>query len=334
MTDHLPKLPRRQFLALAAGGIVLPTVSTTARAEAFPTRPVTMIVPFVAGGPADVFGRIMAAAMAQQLGQSVIIENVGGAAGTVATGRVVRAAPDGYTLLVTPGLSTQVINPAIYDLPFDTVKDFVPVALLTSISNIIVAKKTVPADDLKGLIAWLKANPSALQATSGVGSVGHVAGVLFQKETGTKYNFIPYHGLAPALQDLIAGRVDLMIDVPLNSMPYVRDGTLKAYAVFAKKRMAFAPDIPTADEAGVPGLYVPNWYAIYAPKDTPAGIVDKLSTAAMAAVADPAVRKHLADLGHEIFPPEQQTPAGLDALQAADIAKWWPVIKAANIKGE
>lgn len=294
-----------------------------------------MIVPFAAGGPADVFGRIIADRMRQALGQPVIIEDVAGAAGTIATTKVAHATPDGYTLIIGPGLGTHVINAAIYNLPYDVVNDFQPIALLTTTPNVITARGTFPASDLKGLIAWLKANPDkALQGTSGVGSIGHLAGVLLQKETATRFKFIPYRGLGPALQDLVAGRVDLMIDLPLNSLPYVRAGTLKAYAVLAPSRMTLAPEIPTVDEAGAPGLYVTGWYSIYGPKGIPPDVVAKLNTAVVETLGDPAIRKRLVELGHEVVPREQQTPDALRARQKMDIAKWWPIIKTANIKPE
>jgi tripartite-type tricarboxylate transporter receptor subunit TctC len=318
---------------MIAGALLL--VPGIARPESFPSRPITMIVPFAAGGPADVFGRIIAERMQRALGRPVIIENLPGAAGTIATSKVARAAPDGYTLIIGPGLSTHVINPAIYNLPYNVVTDFQPIALLTTTPNVIVANKAVPANDLKGLIAWLKANPdSALQGTSGVGSIGHLAGVLFQKETETQYKFIPYRGLGPALQDLLADRVNLVIDLPLNSLPYVRAGNLKAYAVLSNSRMTLAPDIPTVDEAGVPGLHLVGWYSIYGPKRIPKEVVTKLNAAAMETLADPAVANRLAELGHDIVPREQQTPEALAALQKADIDKWWPIIKAAGIKAE
>src|SRR3984893_350647 len=212
-------LPRRRLLWLAAGGAVLPALSGTARAQAFPTRPVSMIVPFAAGGPADVVARIVAERMQRSRGQSVVIENVAGAAGSIGAGRVAHATADGYTLLIGPGLSTTVINPAISPLDYDTVTDFAPVGLLCFVPNLLVSRQDVPAADLKGLVAWLKANPDRAQGTSGVGSLGHLAGILFQKATGTSYQFIPYRGLGPAMQDLVAGRVDLMIDVPINSLP-------------------------------------------------------------------------------------------------------------------
>ena len=325
---------RRSLLHLIAiaGGSLAPLV---ARAESYPSRPISMIVPFAAGGPADVFGRIIAQRMHKALGQPVTIENLPGAAGTIATGKVVHAAPDGYTLLIGPGFSTHVINPAIYNLPYDAVADFEPIALLTTTPNVIVANKTVPANDLKQFIAWLKAKPDrATQGTSGVGSIGHLAGVLFQKETGTHYRFIPYRGLGPALQDLLADRVNLVIDLPLNSLPYVRAGTLKAFAVLSPTRMALAPDIPTVDEAGVPGLHLLGWYSIFGPKGIPKEVITKLNAAARQTLADPAVAKRLTELGHDVVPREQQTPEALTALQKADIEKWWPIIKTAGIKAE
>jgi tripartite-type tricarboxylate transporter receptor subunit TctC len=250
-------------------------------------------------------------------------------------GKVAHATPDGYTLLIGPGFSTHVINPAIYDLSYDATNDFEPIAMLTTTPNIIVANKGVPADDLKSLVAWLQANPDhALQGTSGVGSIGHLAGVLFQKETGTQYKFVPYRGLGPALQDLLAGRVDLVIDLQLSSLPYVRAGALKAYAVLSPDRMTLAPDIPTVDEAGVPGLHLVGWYSIYGPKDISKEVIVSLNRAVMDTLADPALRKRLTELGHEIVPRDQQTPAALRARQKADTDKWWPIIKAAGIKAE
>ncbi|HWX61712.1 tripartite tricarboxylate transporter substrate-binding protein [Bradyrhizobium sp.] len=329
------KLLRRQVLLLAAGAATLSVASRTAGAQTYPSRPITMVVPFAAGGPADVVGRIIAERMRASLGQPIIIENVTGAAGTIGTGRVARASPDGYTLSIGPGSSTHVINGAIYTLPYDVLNDFEPIALLSNIPHIIVANKAVPADDLKGLIGWLKANPdSASQGTSGVGSVGHIVGVFFQKETGTRFYFVPYRGLAPAMQDLLAGRVDMMIDLPLNSLPHVRAGTIKAYAVTARTRLAAAPDIPTVDQAGLPGFYSSTWYSIYAPRRTSKDIVGKLNAAVVDVLADPAMRSRFIELGHEIVPREQQTPEALGDLQKAEIEKWWSILKTANIKGE
>jgi tripartite-type tricarboxylate transporter receptor subunit TctC len=323
---------RRSLLRLIAiaGGSLVPL---RAKAESYPSRPITMIVPFAAGGPADAFGRIIAERMQRALGQPVIIEDVPGAAGTIATAKVAHASQDGYTLLIGPGFALAVINPAIYGQ--SVVADLEPVAMLSAPVNVIVGRKSLPADNLGGLITWLKSNPDqALQGTSGVGSFGHLAGVLFQKETGTKYKFVPYRGLGPALQDLLAGRVDLMIDVLLNSLQYIRAGSLKAYAVLSEARVAIAPNIPTVREAGLPSLNVPAWYAIFAPKGTPKEIVGRLNGAVIETLADPVLAKHLAQLGHEIVPRDQQTSEALAAQQRADQDKWWPIIKAAGIKAE
>lgn len=330
------ELRRRRFLQLLVSGVGLPVAATTVRAQDFPARPITMVVPFAAGGPADAFARVIAAGMQKSLGgRSVIIENVAGAAGTIGAGRVAHATPDGYTLLIGPGLSTNVINPVIYKLDYDPSKDLAPVGLLCFVPNMIVSKKDVPADDLKGFVAWLKANPNkALQGTSGVGSLGQLAGVLFQKITGTSYQFVPYRGLGPALQDLIAGRVDLMIDVPLNPLPYVRDGKLKAYALLSARRIEIAPEIPTADEAGVPGLHIENWYSVFAPKGTPAPVIAKLNAALVETLADPALRSHLTNLSFIVAPPAQQSPEALATLVKTETVKWDPIIKAADIKPE
>jgi tripartite-type tricarboxylate transporter receptor subunit TctC len=326
---------RREFLQSAMGLALFPTLVSGAQAQSYPSRPITMIVPFAAGGPTDVTARIIADRMRLTLRQPVIIENMAGAAGTIGTGKVAHAPPDGYTLTFGPGFSTHVINGAIYSLTYDVRGDFEPVALVSRFSHLIVARKSFPADDLNGLIGWLKANPGkALQATSGVGSATHVIGVLFQKETGTAFGFVPYRGLAPAMQDLIAGRVDLMIDSPVDCLPQVRSGAIKAYAVTAKERLAAAPDIPTVDEAGLPGFHAANWYSIYTSKGTPAEIIAKLNAAVVETLADPAVRQRLAELGHEIVPREQQTPDALRALQKSETEKWWPIIKTANIKGD
>jgi tripartite-type tricarboxylate transporter receptor subunit TctC len=323
-------------LALATAALVVSlAIGDVCRAQTFPARPVTMIVPFAAGGPADVIARVLAERMRASLGQPVVIENVAGAAGTIATGRVARATPDGYTLSIGPGSSTHMINGAIYALSYDVVKDFEPVALLSDFPQLIVARKAMPADDLKGFIAWLKANPDqASQGTSGVGSAGHVAGAFFQKETGTRFRYVPYRGLGPALQGLLAGEVDMVIDVPTNSLPHVRAGTIKAYAVTASRRLTAAPDIPTVDEAGLPGFYASVWNAIFAPKGTPREVVGGLNAAIREALADPVLRRRFAELGQDIVAPDQQSPEALGALQKAEIEKWWPILKAANIKGE
>ena len=279
--------------------------------------------------------RIVAERMRSSLGQTVIIENVTGANGKLGTGRVARATPDGYTLAFGVSFSTHVVNGAIYALPYDVINDFEPVALVADAPQLILAKKAMPANDLKELIAWLKANPDkASLGHTGAGSPAHVAGILFQKQTGTRFQFVPYRGAGPAMQDLIAGHIDLMFVDADIALAHVRAGSIKAYAVTAKNRLAAAPDIPTVDEAGLPGFYVSPWFAFWAPKGTPKDVIAKLNAAVVDALADTAVRQRLADLGQEIFPREQQTPEALGAFHKAEIEKWWPIIKEASIKVE
>jgi tripartite-type tricarboxylate transporter receptor subunit TctC len=293
-----------------------------------------MVVPFAAGGPTDAIGRMMAERMRTSLGQPVVIENVTGATGSIGVGRVARAAPDGYTLVVG-NWNTHVTNGATYPLQYDLLNDFEPVSLFANGPLLIVAKKAMPANDLKGFLAWLNANPDkATEGHAGIGSAGHIGGIFLQKETGTRFGFAPYRGGAPAMQDLVAGHIDFLFSDGGTSLPYVRSGQIKAYAVAAKARLAFAPDIPTADEAGLPGYYVSNWTALWVPKGTPKDIIAKLNGAVADALADANVRSRLVDLGQEIFPRDQQTPEALGAFHKAEIEKWWPIIKAANIKGE
>ena len=328
------KLRRRSFLRLAAGAAALPAVSRMATAQNYPSRQVTMIVPFAAGGPADTVARVMAERMRASLGQTVVIENVAGAGGSIGVGRIARAAPDGYTFGM--GISsTQVVNPVIYSLPYDVQTDFEPITLIASNPHFIVAKKANPANDLKEFIAWLKANPDkATAGTAGNGSPPHIGAVFFQNLTGTRFGFVPYRGGGPAMQDLVAGQIDLMIDAPATVLPQLRAGTIKVHALAAKARLASAPDVPTTDEAGLPGFHFSAWFAFLAPKGTPQPIIDRLNAAAVESLADSGVRAKLAEFGLEVFPRQQQTPQAVTALQTAEIETWWPIIKAAKIKGD
>jgi tripartite-type tricarboxylate transporter receptor subunit TctC len=322
----------RAFLALVCA--MLAGVGAAA-AQPYPSRPVVMVVPYGAGGPTDTVARILGEGMRTSLGQQVVIENVTGASGTIGVGRVVRAAPDGYTVSIG-NWSTHVVNGAIFALQYDLLKDLEPVARLSSNPYVVVGRKGLPAADLKELVAWLKANPdSATEGTAGPGSGQHVSGVYFQSITGARFKFVPYRaGSSEIMRDLVGGHIDLSFDQAITALPYVRNGDVKAYAVTASTRLAAAPDIPTVDEAGAPGLYISTWNGLWVPKGTPPDAINRLSAAAMDALADPAVRQRLGDLGQEIPPREQQTVDALGAHHRAEIAKWWPIIKAANIRIE
>jgi len=331
----MKKLPRRQFLQLVAGAAAVSAAWRIASAQAYPSRPITIVVPSGAGGPSDVIVRIVAERMRSSLGQPIVIENVTGANGNLGTGRVARAMPDGYTLAFSVSFSTHVVNGAIYALPYDVINDFEPIALVADAPQVILAKKAMPANDLKELTAWLMANPDkASLGHIGPGSPAHVAGILFQKQTGTRFQFVTYRSAGQAMQDMIAGHIDLMFVNPNIALEHVRAGSIKAYAVTAKNRMAAASNIPTVDEAGLPGLHVSLWNALWAPKGTPKDIVAKLNAAVVESLADPTMRKRLTDLGQDIPPRDQQTPEALNAYHKAEVEKWWPIIKAANIKVE
>jgi tripartite-type tricarboxylate transporter receptor subunit TctC len=305
-----------------------------AYAQTYPARSVAMVVPFSAGGPTDTIARIVAERMSRALGQTVVVENTTGAGGSIGVGRVARAAPDGYTLSIGH-IGTHVINGAIYQLPYDLLKDFEPVALIASNPQIVVSKNAAPAKDLKELVAWVKANPEKISiGTGGAGTPSHISGVYFQKITGTQLQIIHYRGAAPAMQDILAGHIDLTFDQAANSLPQIRAGKIRPYAVTSKSRLDAAPDIPTVDEAGLPGFYMAVWHGIWVPAGTAKAVVAKLNGAIVETLADPAVRKRLADLGQEIPPREQQSPAALGAHHKAEIEKWWPVIKAAGIKAD
>lgn len=303
-----------------------------AGAQNYPSKPITIIVPFAAGGPTDLLARVLGERMRQSLGQTVVVENVTGAGGTLGVARAVRSAPDGYTLSIGH-LGTHVINGAIYPLTFDLVNDLDPVGLIASNPMMIVSKNDVPAKNLKELIAWIKSKDGKVSAgTAGVGSGSHFSGVYFEQLVGVKFQYVPYRGTGPALQDLVAGQIDVIVDQASNSLPQVQAGKIRAYGITANKRVPAAPEIPTVDEAGLPGFHISLWSALWVPKGTPKDIVAKLNAAVVDALADPAVAKRFADVGLEVPPRAQQTPQALASHQQAEVKKWWPMIKAANIK--
>lgn len=309
-------------------------LASAALGQSFPSRPMTMIVPFAAGGPLDVLGRTLAEPIKAALGQPVVIENVTGAAGSIGFARVARAAPDGHTF----GLgmwSTHVVNGVIYPLSYDVVTDFAPISLLVNNVDLVVTRNGAPWSDAASLVAWLKANPDrATWGTQGVGGPSHVGGLLFQEMTGTRVRFVHYRGLAPAMQDVVAGHIDLALPPPDIALPLIRAGQIKGLAVTDPKRLSIAPEIPTVDEAGLKGFYFSVWTAMWAPKGTPKEIVAKLNAAIVGALAVPEIRSRLASLGQDVFPPERQTPEALAAFHKAEIERWWPLLKAANIKPE
>jgi tripartite-type tricarboxylate transporter receptor subunit TctC len=305
-----------------------------AAAQVYPSRPLTIIVPFPAGGATDVLTRFLAERMRVTLGQPIVIENVTGAAGTIGVTRAVRAPADGYTMQVGTS-TTNVMTGALYALQFDLLNDLDPIIQIGSEPMMIVGKKGLPANNLRELIAWLKANPDkASVGIPGVGGTGHLTGLAFQKETGTTFQFVPYRGNGPALQDLIAGQIDLQMEPASNFYAQAKAGAIKPYALTSRKRVAAASDIPTADEAGLSGFYASLWYGAWVPKGTPKDIVTRLNAVMMETLADPTVTRRFDELGLDKPVREQQTPEALRAFQKAEADKWWPIIKAANIKGQ
>jgi tripartite-type tricarboxylate transporter receptor subunit TctC len=316
--------------------VVLASIAsvTHASAQTYPSKPVTIVVPFAAGGPSDAMARILGDRMKATLGQAFVIENVTGAGGSIGVGRAVRAPADGYTISFGH-LGTHVANQAIYPLPYDVLTDLDPLVLLPSNPMVVVSRNSLPAKSLQELIAWLKANPDKASAgTAGAGSGSHIAGVYMQNLTGLRLQFVPYRGTAQALTDLVAGQIDIIVDQASNSMQQIRTGNIRAYAITDRKRLSAAPDIPTVDEAGLPGFYMTLWNGLWVPKGTPKEAVNRLNAAVVEALADPAVRQRLVDLGLEIPERDQLTPEALAAWHKAEAAKWWPIIKAANIKPE
>jgi tripartite-type tricarboxylate transporter receptor subunit TctC len=325
------------MLRALIGGIAALVVSWSlglapAAAEEYPSRPITLIVPFPAGGPSDSIARVVADKMQASLGVRIAVENVTGASGSIGVGRAVHAAPDGYTLSFGTW-STHVINGALLPLQYDLLKDFEPVALVSDNPLVIVSNKSVPANNVKELVAWLRSHPGkATSGTAGLATPPSLAGLFFQQTTRTDFQLVHYRGVGPAMQDLLAGRIELMFDFVANALPQIRAGNIKAYAVLSKARLASLPDVPTVDEAGLPGFYVSSWQAMWAPKGTPASTIAKLNRAAVDALTDPAVQQRLRSLAQDTFPRDQLSPEALGKLQKAEIEKWWPIIQASNLK--
>jgi tripartite-type tricarboxylate transporter receptor subunit TctC len=321
-----------KHLVVAATLVVAVAGAVDATAQTFPTKSVTIIVPFAAGGPSDALARLLGERMKATLGHSVLVENVTGAAGSIGVGRAVRAAPDGYTISFGH-LGTHVANGAIYPLKYNMLTDLEPVVMLPSNPMVVVSTNRVPAKTLKELIAWLRANAAkATAGTAGNGSGSHIAAVYMQNLTGLKLQFVPYRGTAPALNDLVAGQIDIIVDQASNSMQQIQAGRIRAYAITDTKRLAAAPDIPTAEEAGLKGFHMTLWNGLWVPKGTPKDAIAKLNAAVVEAMADPRVRKRLNDLGLEVPSRDRQTPEALRAWHKAEVDKWHPIIKKANIK--
>ena len=309
-------------------------LGSIAHAQSYPNRPVTIIVPLAPGGSTDTIGRIMAEGIRPHLGQPVIVENSPGAGGSTGVIRVARSNPDGYTVQIGQW-GTNVASGAVYNLPIDLLTDLEPVALIATQPSMIIGRKNLPADSLGELIAYIKANPGKVSVgNAGIGSPGHVSGVFFQNSIGGQMTFVPYRSAGPAVQDLLAGNIDMMMDTAATSGGHVRGGLLKAFAMTSDKRSPVMPDVPTTDEAGLPGFRFYFWHAFWVPKGTPKDVIAKLNDATMKALADPAVRKRLLDIGQELFGPDMSSPAALGKFQKAEIEKWWPVINAAGIKAQ
>jgi len=314
-----------------AASMALALGFSLAQAQTFPMRPVTLVVPFPPGGSTDTAARIIGERMRPALGQTVVIENVGGAGGTIALQRVARANPDGYTIDI--GQWDTHVGAIIYPIQFDLQKDFEPIGLMSVNPQLMIARKDFPANDLKGLIAWSKANPNGPTFVD-QNAAARVTGILMQQATGMKVQFIPYRGAGPAMQAMLAGQVDLMVVQAAVTLPQARAGAVKILANLSPQRSAVVPGVATSDESGIPGLYASGWFGLFAPKGTPRDVVARLNGAMVQALADPAVKARFSDLGLDIAPPAQQTPEALATFQKGEIDKWWPVIKAAGIKVE
>jgi tripartite-type tricarboxylate transporter receptor subunit TctC len=316
---------------LSAVLAVLAASIGAAAAQTYPSRPVTIIVPFPTGGSTSAMARILLEPLQKELGQTVIIENVGGAGGSIGVGRVARAAPDGYTISFSH-MQTHVLNGAVLNLPYDVVKDFEPIALIADTPQSIIARGTFPENDLKGMIAWLKANPDKGTAGAvGVGGPSDIAVYRFQRQTGTKFQVVPYRGGGPLLTDLVGSQIDFNFGQVSTYLAAVRNKQLKAMAIMAKERWRGAREIPTVDEAGVPGLYGSYWHGMWAPRGTPKEVIAKLNAAVVATLADPAVQQRLDSMGQSTWPRAMQTPEALAAHQKAEIERWWPIIRAVGI---
>lgn len=332
MTHSTLRMPIKSALAVLCS-VAITAVMSFSLAQPYPKRPITIVVAYPPGGATDVVARIVSDHLQGSLGQPVVVENMGGANGSVGAARVARAAPDGYTFIVG-NWNNFVANGAIYDLKYDLRTDFTPIALLTETPLLITARNTLKAKNLKEFIAWLKDNPTATEGLPGIGGIGQLVGIAFQKETGTHFRGIPYRGGGPAVQDLLAGRIDFILNSASDTLPQVRAGAIKAYAVTAPHRLSALPDVPTVDEAGLPEFYFSQWFGFWGPKGLPANIVGVMNDALIKSLANSAVQSRLADLGHRVFPRERQTPDALAAWHKAEIDKWWPIIREAGIKVE